>query len=238
MVLTRDQAEANSYLWPDGTVPYSQTTGYPRHDCSGYVGNLCWAILPPVSTVTLVTSGWMYEIPFADRKKGDAFGHCGPNTEGNAGHIQLYLYDTATGLYIAEQSGGPPGPRHHAIKSLAPGYKTYRFTGITDGPVTTGDIDMYLIRAKDSGTFLFTGTYRIYVSSPAREAEMVKKLGPVQEVGDVTEYGVEWTNEEFYHYREVLGSLPAQISNTCGGGGGGLPEHEHHAAPQTGGVIS
>jgi hypothetical protein len=141
MTITRDQAWGNSYLWPDGTVPYSQVTGNPRHDCSGYVGGLCWSIpVQSINTVSLVTDGWMYEIPAGELKVADAIGKCGPGTAGNAGHIMLFGYWSPTGLYIAEQAGGPPGPRHRLIKSIPVGYKAYRFRDIT-GPDEDEDED-------------------------------------------------------------------------------------------------
>jgi hypothetical protein len=229
-VITRDQVESNSYLWPDGTVVYQQWgTNSPtgdRPDCSGYVGGCCWNIPVPVNTVTLVTDGWMYEVPFADRRKGDAFGLCGPGTSGDAGHIQLYIKDTATGLFIAEQAGGPPGPRHRTIKNITAGYKTYRFRDIADGSATEED-DVKFFREPNGG---------IYMQDGVDVATRLPILWPVHNPGAWEEYA-----SFGYSYTQVAGidwrwwrngdEIPASS-------GGTTADHVHSVAASTTGGIA
>jgi len=132
---TRDEILTRRALWPLGTIPYSQiavdpATGY-RQDCSGGV-SMCWATAKPgQSTVTLLPDV-MAEITPAELLPGDAIGHCGPGTGGDAGHIMLFLGWTQTGLMIWEQAGGPPGPAERHIKAIPAGYKPYRLNGVTD----------------------------------------------------------------------------------------------------------
>ncbi len=130
-------------IWEPGSVPYSQSAlHYPdlyRTDCSGYV-SMCWAI--PLdgywggpSTVTLLSDGWMTEIPFSELGPADAVGLCGPNTAGNAGHIQFVeSYNAPFGsAVIWEQAGGVWGPQRRQLKRITAGYKAYRFTNLDSG---------------------------------------------------------------------------------------------------------
>jgi hypothetical protein len=107
--------------------------GY-RQDCSGYV-SLCWAIpAPGENTVTLVTEGWMREIPVAELRMGDAVGKCGPNTGGNDGHIQWVESYRPGQLIIWEQAGGGVlGPRRRILTGLRAGYRAYRFRDMITG---------------------------------------------------------------------------------------------------------
>lgn len=138
-------------LWPVGTVPYSQEVigpnGY-RQDCSGFV-SMCWAIPPAErggwggqSTVTLVTNGYMREIPSSDLQPGDAVGICGPGTPGGAGHIVLFEgwvnddpYDDRYWAY--EQCGGTRGPLHRIIEYPYDGasgsWRAWRYTKAVGG---------------------------------------------------------------------------------------------------------
>lgn len=160
-------------IWPTGSVPYSQVTihrpdGY-RQDCSGFL-SLCWAIPPGQwggeNTESLVTEGWMSEIPVADLQPGDAVGMCGPETLGNAGHIQLFDGWTGAvggGLVIWEQAGGTSGPTHRTIKRITPGYRAYRFRDIADAePPQREDDDMSVkLIAPDQG-WGKGGVYKLY----------------------------------------------------------------------------
>ncbi|MGY0235999.1 hypothetical protein [Longispora urticae] len=139
-------------LWPTGTVPYAQDrihgpTGY-RQDCSGFV-SMCWAIpvdshgsFGGMNTVSLVTAGWMREIPAADLLPGDAVGICGPGTGGDDGHIVLFErwlndIDTDDRYFGYEQAGGSDGPLHRVIRWPYDGsggpWKAYRFRDISEG---------------------------------------------------------------------------------------------------------
>jgi len=146
MVTRIEALRRASSIWSPGTVPYSQVLrhqpdGY-RQDCSGYV-SMCWAI--PSSpwggenTESLVTEGWMSEVPADQLQPGDAIGMCGPGTLGDAGHVQLFEAWTAGGgLVIWEQAGGTVGPTRRTIKRITPGYRAYRFRGFD----TPEEIDM------------------------------------------------------------------------------------------------
>jgi hypothetical protein len=121
---------------------------------------MCWMIpLDAVGswgglrTVTLVTNGWMTEIPFSDIRPGDAVGLCGLNTGGNAGHIQLVdAYDPATGhITVWEQAGGVDGPRRNQYKRITSGYKAYRATTPSGG----GGDDSMNQAQNDMLTFIF-----------------------------------------------------------------------------------
>jgi len=96
---------------------------------------MCWKTPPPgENTVTLVTRGFMKEIPVSDLQPGDAIGLCGPGTAGDDGHIQLFDGWTTNGLHIWEQAGGVNGPVRREIKRITPGYKAYRYVAITPTP--------------------------------------------------------------------------------------------------------
>lgn len=147
MSVTRSEAlrRAES-VWPYEGVPYSQQKlhepdGY-RQDCSGFV-SMCWKLATSgpdtwggYSTVTLVTSGLMKEIPVDQLQPGDAVGKCGPETGGDEGHVQLFSgwlnHDPADSHYYCyEQTGGGSGP-HHRLVDWTAGYKAYRYVGIVD----------------------------------------------------------------------------------------------------------
>ena len=139
-------------IWTPGTVTYSQVQthspdGY-RQDCSGYV-SLCWALATPgENTVSLVTEDWMREIPVDQLRMGDAVGLCGPNTGGNGGHIQWVESYRPGQLIIWEQAGsGVLGQRRRVLKGINPGYRAYRFNGMT------GEDDMAkLFKTADSAS--------------------------------------------------------------------------------------
>lgn len=145
-------------MWAQGSVPYSQNTiqqptGY-RQDCSGYV-SMAWGIPPNENggwggqnTATLVTRGYMKEIPAADLKPGDAVGNCGPGSEGDAGHIVLFEKwfnqdPNNDDYYLLEQAGGVKGWRRRLVTYPYPGmgappWKAWRFVGIADDDQTIG----------------------------------------------------------------------------------------------------
>lgn len=147
MGITRAEILKRARSVPQNSVPYSQSTiGFPgryRSDCSGYV-SMAWGIAPNgpgcwggFSTVSAVLNGYMKEIPWASLLPGDAIGHCGPGTGGDYGHIILVVTapDKKGGISTLEQSGGRSGP-HTGLYSPQSGYKAYRFTGVSEAPVT------------------------------------------------------------------------------------------------------
>lgn len=134
-----------------GRVPYSQMVrrGYYRQDCSGYVSAVYGAPWdqPPggQTTVTLVTGGFMREIPVDQLVRGDLVGRCGPDTEGDAGHVAIFdswvNLDPSDNRFVGfEQSGAGPGPRHGIIEWLD-GYRAYRWA--TGGSSMAGETADY-----------------------------------------------------------------------------------------------
>ena len=186
--------------WRPGTVVYDQgqlhDSGY-RQDCSGYV-SMCWGIPPSEkggwggqSTVTLVTNGYMREIPPADLLPGDAVGVCGPGTGGDAGHIVIFERwandDPANDDYwLWEQAGGPPGPQNRVVTYPYGGpwgdWKAYRFRDITEGVATPQPPTAGPVR----------GDY-----TPISPPELVKLNGVVR--GDSVMQADVWGNEMIGH---------------------------------------
>jgi hypothetical protein len=133
-------------VWPMHSIPYSQQdkfAGY-RQDCSGYVSAVYGVKPGPMgglTTVTLVTSGAMGEIPVMSLRAGDLVGRCGVGTAGDAGHItifrQWYNRDPGDSRYWGyEQAGDSPGPNYRVIE-WADGYRAYRWR--EDGFPMSGD---------------------------------------------------------------------------------------------------
>ena len=157
MITRAEVIRRASTLWKAGTVPYSQNaieprTGY-RQDCSGFV-SMCWGIpanAAPggwggLNTVTLVSGGWMHEIPPADLRPGDAVGICGPGSAGDAGHIVIFerwVNDDPNNddYWLWEQAGGRSGPTRRVLTYPYGGpwgqWKAYRFRDISDATPPT-----------------------------------------------------------------------------------------------------
>jgi len=137
-------------LWPQNGITYSQsvlranTEGEKyRTDCSGYV-SMCWHTPTSgsgdwggYSTVTFVTQGIMHEIPFSDLRPGDAIGECGPDTDGDGGHIMLWLSGgTARGARaLIRDFGSTPGWKERTV-TIPAEYKAYRFAGVVEDGTT------------------------------------------------------------------------------------------------------
>jgi hypothetical protein len=160
MLITRDEVVARSYQWPERSIPYSMVglyNGY-RRDCSGYVSYCLGLPGPGRSTVDLPDV--CTPIAAAQLRPGDLIGNMGPGTGGAAGHVQLFLGWTNTGLTIAEQAGGMDGPWHHDIKRITPGYGCWRYNEIVDvapSPPTPSplpkDVDMFRLIDPENGQF-------------------------------------------------------------------------------------
>jgi hypothetical protein len=143
MSITRSEViQRAATVWPLGHVPYSQMTvrnpGW-RTDCSGYVSMCLNLAKPGLSTVTLVTEGYIREITQNELRPGDLVGHCGPGTAGDAGHVVVFdRWEQGHDTYWAyEFHGGPQlGPKHSLIRYPyhgLDGYKAYLYKEITDG---------------------------------------------------------------------------------------------------------
>jgi len=134
MITREDILWRTNHVWAEGSVPYSQSAvhqpdGY-RQDCSGYV-SLCWDSGPQGGNTVTMVGPVMHEISPVDLAPGDAIGRCGPGTEGDNGHIQLFEGWAGDGaLYIWEQAGGTWGPQRRWLSAIPWGYKPYRFNEV------------------------------------------------------------------------------------------------------------
>lgn len=136
------------YGWPHGTVPFSKTTfhapdGY-RQDAAGFI-SMCWDIPLNVahswgglSTVSLETDGWAYEIPPLELKAGDAIGYLGPYSVDNDGGVIVLFEnwlnnDHTTGYALTYQQlpENSPGPVYRA-RPFDRRWHCYRFRDIVD----------------------------------------------------------------------------------------------------------
>jgi hypothetical protein len=130
-------------VWPLGTVAYSQSTDHPpmgwRSDCSGYVSMCLDLPKPGLSTVTLVTEGYISEITRDELQPGDLVGRCGEGTAADLGHVVLFeQWETGHDTYWAYElyGGSQLGPEHSLIRYPyhgLPGYLPYRYQGIAGG---------------------------------------------------------------------------------------------------------
>ena len=129
-------------IWPLGIVQYNmmatRNPGY-RTDCSGYV-SLCLNLgTPGLSTVTLATEHFIYEIGVADLKPGDLVGRCGEGTEDSAGHVVVFdRWTEGHQRYLAYELTPGKGPTHREVvypyDGLG-GFKPYRYKEIVDSSV-------------------------------------------------------------------------------------------------------
>lgn len=136
------------YGWPVGTVPFSKTEFHPgdgyRMDAAGFIC-MCWDIPLHVrhswgglSTVTLLTDGWVTEISMEDLQPGDAIGHLGPDSvDADGGVIVLFenwLHGDRKLGYALTWEHLPisaPGPARRA-RPVDFRWHAYRFNGIQD----------------------------------------------------------------------------------------------------------
>jgi len=141
-------------IWPLGLVPYNmQATRNPgyRTDCSGYV-SLCLDLgTPGLSTVTLVTEGFIHEIGVADLKPGDLVGLCGEGTASYAGHVVVFdRWTDGHQKYLAYEFTPGLGPSHREVvypyDGLG-GFKPYRYKEIVDSPVPQGQGQWVTVKA-------------------------------------------------------------------------------------------
>lgn len=136
------------YGWPQGTVPFSksdfhQPDGY-RTDAAGFL-SMCWDIpltathsWGGMSTVTLLTEGWVKEIKGDELLPGDAIGFCGPGSMDSDGGVILlfegWLNDNPDLGYALTWEMLPatsPGPGRRA-RPFDFRWHAYRFRDIID----------------------------------------------------------------------------------------------------------
>lgn len=152
-MVTQAESYELALSWSD--VPYAMAnaetgeTGDYREDCSGYV-SMCWKIPPPgADTVSLVTRGLMYEIPWAVVSRGDAVGICGRGTLGSNGHIMYVVsYDHESGMLEVLEQTPDIGPQHnfYNARRLSSAYKPYRCYQMEDLPHMITDDDIRRIQ--------------------------------------------------------------------------------------------
>jgi hypothetical protein len=137
------------YGWPQGTVPFSKTAfhegdGY-RTDAAGYI-SMCWDIplhaphsWGGLSTLSLESDGWAYEIDPREMQPGDALGLLGQGSVGpDGGTIIMFESwlnnDPDLGYVVAWEMlpGGPLGPVRRARPYNKNTWHSYRFRDITD----------------------------------------------------------------------------------------------------------
>lgn len=187
MVYVGSEAVRRVSLWPAGSVDYSQSETYAdgyRQDCSGFV-SMCWGLpTPGENTESLVTKGIMHEIPTSQLAPGDALGMCGPGTLGDAGHIQLFLRWSNTGLVIAEQAGGQPGPITRTLKGIPTGYKAYRLSA--PGLISEDHVKLFKV-VNDDTVWVSDGMRRRALRSWPLVEAVYGSNPPILEVGSFAE---------------------------------------------------
>lgn len=138
------------YGWPTETVPFDKATfhssGY-RQDAAGYV-SMCYGIPLHVlhswgglSTVTLLTDGWLKEIRVTDLRPGDAIGYCGPGSiDSDGGTVVIFESflnnDISLGYALVWQQlpDASPGPARRARPLDFRRWHAYRYKDIVDDP--------------------------------------------------------------------------------------------------------
>lgn len=192
-MITRDEVMSRVAMapWVPNTVEYDMDVSpeFPTGaDCSAYV-TWCWGVKGDYNTVTLVSSGLMTEIPFSDVQRGDAMGHCGPNTGGANGHIQLFdrWENLNAGTYWCWQQNGVGLGPHYDLEKLPSNYRAYRFRDISDAPGTPGndgsEDEMKIFRVKDPDG-------GIWIQDGVDRASGKPILWPVHNPGAWEEYSV------------------------------------------------
>lgn len=145
-MITRTQVMLRArFGWPRKAVPFDNkiihpTSGY-RTNSAGYV-SMCWDIplnaprsSGGMSTVTLLTDGWVKEIYRHELKPGDAVGYLGPDSMTADGNAVIVIFekwlsgDTALTWEHLPQFGA--GPDQHA-RPVDHQWHCYRFKDIVD----------------------------------------------------------------------------------------------------------
>lgn len=150
MPITRDRVMLRGrYGWARGTVPFDATkthqpSGY-RQDAAGYIC-MAWDIpldaphsWGGLTTITLDSDKWAYEIEPKDMKPGDALGLLGPWSVGTEGGVivlfESWLHDDVTTNYVITLEHLPeytPGPIRRQRVYDRNTWHSYRFRDIVD----------------------------------------------------------------------------------------------------------
>lgn len=188
-----------AYLQGAASVVGLQRVGvYGEHDVMG------WAQRDGVASWFFQTYAWSNGAWFA----------------GN--HVEQYLNNV-----------GIAGGRVDLCRSLVANFGQWRSDGADPGQIfpgdggsvpvgQQGDQDMILIVQKGTGAiYTFNGVWRSYQGLPSVVASLVSAGVRQVEVDDVTEFGIEWNNGEFYADRDRSRSADAKVLATTGSSGGG-----------------
>lgn len=131
------------------TVPYVLGGA----DCSEYVTDVL-GIETDENTVSLVTEGWIYEIPIPSLRPGDMVGLCGPGTDGRYGHIQFFdgwlNTDPNDNHYWCWEQAPAIGPRRSLVDWPIGVYKAYRFRDVVEDNVDAPDNRVYVVKRGDT----------------------------------------------------------------------------------------
>lgn len=94
--IKRSEVIARGQYWINRHVPYSMSKTYPdqqgrkyRTDCSGFVSMALHTLSPGYNTVSLLNV--VKAISWSSIKPGDLVGTLGVGTNGNGGHVTLFL---------------------------------------------------------------------------------------------------------------------------------------------------
>jgi hypothetical protein len=134
--------------WPKETVPFGKTLfhqpdGY-RQDAPGFISMVYGIPLNAqnswggLSTVTLLTDGWLEEIDPRDLKRGDCIGYCGPGSvDGDGGVVVLFdgWFDNNPALRYAMTYEQMPDVQLGPVYRARPfdfRWHAYRLKGIVD----------------------------------------------------------------------------------------------------------
>lgn len=149
MTITRDRIVANTYQWPDGSVPYDMERPDGTLDCSSYVAR-CLELPTPDSWSTVNLPRVCTKITPGELRRGDLIGKMGPGTSGGDGHVMVFLGWAARRLYIAEQTPDY-GPTHREMAAIPTGYECWRFNAVSDMDPALIDRSVEIINKVNDG---------------------------------------------------------------------------------------
>lgn len=186
-----------------------------------------------MSTVSLVTGGWMREIHPNDLRPGDAVGICGPDTGGDDGHIVLFerwaseAHDESY-YWAYEQAGGQHGPVHRVINYPYGGptgpWRAYRFRDIQDD-VPPQEGDMFDQAARDN-LRATDGRIRRFLSGEMTFGDDLDNERDDKPI---------WPNVQLAKLREEVAALRAELASRPTGGV--TPEQMAEIARQTAALV-
>lgn len=214
MTVTRDAITNAAYsVWPMGLVPYSQNlrwNGVWRQDCSGFASACTGA---PVdgpgswggwNTATAVSDGYVTELPqrpgyAPDLLPGDLVGIMGPGTEGNDGHVAVFIRwvnddPQNVDMVIVEQRGGIDGPNERVftfpLDSDWHGYRVNDLAVDVPTPPAAPEPQYVQVTAYEDGNPAWTSTLSGIAEHEGTTVEALLALNP-----DITDADVIYPNQ-------------------------------------------